>query len=558
MDLGKFTGIRIAPSHRTLIKVTVCEDRKQNRGGRRIKNSWEIMEQIGEIFAIEHRIDFAEKVPWKSVARALTGSLKPVYMSRHQVHLEIPAKISCPKELASVKMRGAPGKKLNIHEEVYVLNERTMRLTQHKHGPQHALSGTGSADTEGTIHITILSPNESSREDALKRQHQAWATHFGSTNRDTWKTLPRGERPDTLVVSGLPLRWFSVDGKIETSETSVVMYFTQSFGPVLRHRVVKDDSRTPEALRKVGVVLHVEVRLMFDHVDDFVRAFDTLYGRCLEFDGGQSSRAKGTAEIEVLWDVDGTLSDAALEDERRIREEEEMRERLRKEREERKRLAQERAEERRRLREQEHLEREARRMEQKRLDEEKRRREREEEDRRLAEEEEERRRIKREVLRAQELKIMRERESRRTAELRAVRIVTLKTLVNLLMEEQHQIVAIRNQLRQRQTRQITKQQQDKQPEQSSRNQAMQQSTHYRREKRKRTQSATDEYEEELGVLEPPTASASELPVFTLIEQLRDLRQRGGRLQSTDHAALYGSRTVVSAVIVPPRSRFRIS
>lgn len=115
--------------------------------------------------------------------------------------------------------------------------------------------------------------------------------------------LKPGERPDTIHVTGLPVKWFVEDGASVPSESLICKIF-KKWGPVRKIDVpVADPYRSR---MRLGSNIHkfsyedgifFDVFIQYNEYMDFVRAMDALRGMKLLKKDDQNSL---TATIRVF------------------------------------------------------------------------------------------------------------------------------------------------------------------------------------------------------------------------------------------------------------------
>ncbi|KAK1323434.1 hypothetical protein QJS10_CPA02g00406 [Acorus calamus] len=135
--------------------------------------------------------------------------------------------------------------------------------------------------------------------DAMKRSWEEFHA-FSNGNRRVHNTRGGPRRPDTIVVQGVPTRWFA-EPRVSSSKASLLVTHTifSVFGNIRKLNVAADDDlgKTIEG----GIVsgLQSKVWVQFEKYEDFCNALKLLCGRSMQ---KQGSRLK--ADYEVTWDKD--------------------------------------------------------------------------------------------------------------------------------------------------------------------------------------------------------------------------------------------------------------
>lgn len=114
--------------------------------------------------------------------------------------------------------------------------------------------------------------------------------------------LKAGERPDTIHITGLPVKWFAEDGANTPNESLITTIF-KKWGTVKRVDVPAADPYRPRM--RLGNNIHkfsyeddifFDVYVQYVEYMDFVKAMDALRGMKLLKKDGQNSL---TATIKV-------------------------------------------------------------------------------------------------------------------------------------------------------------------------------------------------------------------------------------------------------------------
>ncbi|XP_058069811.1 uncharacterized protein LOC131218939 isoform X2 [Magnolia sinica] len=112
------------------------------------------------------------------------------------------------------------------------------------------------------------------------------------------------QRADTLVLEGVPSRWFA-EPRVSSKPSMLVTHTIFSvFGKIRNLNVAGDDDlgKTDEEGKGVGIVsgLQCKIWVQFENHDDFCNAVKVLCGRSMQ---KQGSRLR--VDYEVSWDKDG-------------------------------------------------------------------------------------------------------------------------------------------------------------------------------------------------------------------------------------------------------------
>ncbi|XP_073104124.1 uncharacterized protein [Elaeis guineensis] len=127
---------------------------------------------------------------------------------------------------------------------------------------------------------------------------------------ESWKKFYAGNsasgvarRPDTIIVRGVPSRWFA-EPRVSSKASMLVTHTIFSvFGKIRNLNVGGDDDLGKKAEDADGEIvsgLNCKVWVQFEHYSDFYNAMKVLCGRSMQKEG---SRLK--VDYEVTWDRDG-------------------------------------------------------------------------------------------------------------------------------------------------------------------------------------------------------------------------------------------------------------
>ncbi|KAG9440550.1 hypothetical protein H6P81_020715 [Aristolochia fimbriata] len=126
---------------------------------------------------------------------------------------------------------------------------------------------------------------------------------FGSYNRGSY-TRGASQRPDTLVLEGLPSRWFA-EPRVSSKPSMLVSHtIFSALGKIRNLNVAGDDDlgKTPGDAVAGAIMpgLQCKIQIQFERHEDFSNAFKVLCGRSMQ---KQGSRLR--ADYKVTWDKDG-------------------------------------------------------------------------------------------------------------------------------------------------------------------------------------------------------------------------------------------------------------
>ncbi|KAM2544213.1 hypothetical protein TB1_015930 [Malus domestica] len=137
--------------------------------------------------------------------------------------------------------------------------------------------------------------------DDFEGTKKAWEEFYAFGNRG----FSRGKQePDTIIVRGVPSRWFA-EPRVSSSKFSVLVTHTifSTFGKIRNLNVAEDDGLGKDANEDGDDLisgLHCKIVVQFETYQDFYNAFKVLCGRSLQKEG-----SKLRADYEVTWDKDG-------------------------------------------------------------------------------------------------------------------------------------------------------------------------------------------------------------------------------------------------------------
>ncbi|XWS25508.1 hypothetical protein CRYUN_Cryun27aG0074200 [Craigia yunnanensis] len=137
--------------------------------------------------------------------------------------------------------------------------------------------------------------------DDFERMRKDWEELNAFRNRG----YSRGGRqePDTIVLRGVPSRWFA-EPRVSSKPSMLVTHtIFSTFGKIRNLNVAEDDDfgkETDEDDLDMVSGLHCKIVVQFEKYRDFYNALKVLCGRSLQKQGSRLS-----ADYEVTWDKDG-------------------------------------------------------------------------------------------------------------------------------------------------------------------------------------------------------------------------------------------------------------
>lgn len=295
-------GLYLKPESRIHIQVRLPEIRNP---GVTVSN-WEVMEKLK---AHAHPEKF--------------NSLRVTNSSRETIRFE--------GEFSSVKI---------LKKVVLVLNKKTIKLK-------------GFSDS--------LKVNASPGESTFPTQSE-WERYFQDRGVDTFDDGRPGERPDTVHIRGLPIKWFTSQESGDKPCPNVLRLAFQKFGNIRQvgfydpscSTTASSSTKSSEAAFSSfgpgagAEFLNFEAYIQYEDYKGFCSAMSSLKGMLLSKTQGDATAQLSVAKIKVEFDKSGFLSERSIRKRRHVEE----RKRKEKEEEEKKLEAKRRHEEQERLKEQ--------------------------------------------------------------------------------------------------------------------------------------------------------------------------------------------------------------
>ncbi|XP_030528576.1 uncharacterized protein LOC115739562 [Rhodamnia argentea] len=145
--------------------------------------------------------------------------------------------------------------------------------------------------------------------DSFQAMRKEWEEFHAFGNRG--HSRGRRQEPDTIVLRGVPSRWFA-EPRVSSKPSMLVTHtIFSTFGSIRNISVADDDDFGRESDEDPdGLVsgLHCKIVVQFEKHEDFHNAMKALCGRSLE---KQGSRLR--ADYEVSWDKDGLFRNSRSE-----------------------------------------------------------------------------------------------------------------------------------------------------------------------------------------------------------------------------------------------------
>ncbi|CAL9066209.1 unnamed protein product [Musa banksii] len=137
--------------------------------------------------------------------------------------------------------------------------------------------------------------------DDFELMKKSWEDYYTSQLLDSRRAFAR--RPDTVIVRGVPSRWFAEPRVSSKASMLVTHTIFSTLGKIRNLNVASDDDlgvKSEESKEEIISGLNCKVWVQFESYDDFYNAMKVLYGRSMQKEG---SRLK--VDYEVSWDRDG-------------------------------------------------------------------------------------------------------------------------------------------------------------------------------------------------------------------------------------------------------------
>lgn len=135
--------------------------------------------------------------------------------------------------------------------------------------------------------------------DDFEKMRKEWEEYYAFGDRGNLRGGK--QQPDTIVLRGVPSRWFA-EPRVSSKPSMLVTHtILSAFGKIRNLSVAEDDdfSRNDDEDNIISG-LHCKIVVQYEKYNDFQAAMKALCGRSLQKEG---SRLK--ADYEVIWDKDG-------------------------------------------------------------------------------------------------------------------------------------------------------------------------------------------------------------------------------------------------------------
>ncbi|KAL6856199.1 hypothetical protein ACP4OV_019001 [Aristida adscensionis] len=148
--------------------------------------------------------------------------------------------------------------------------------------------------------------------DDFRAMKKSWEDFYSSELLNSRNPVRKiAKRPDTIVVRGVPSRWFAETRVSSKPSTLVTHTIFSALGKIRNLNISNDDELEgkEDGTNKALISgLNCKVWVQFESYDDFYNAMKALCGRSLEKEG---SRLK--VDYEVTWDREGFFGNAQYE-----------------------------------------------------------------------------------------------------------------------------------------------------------------------------------------------------------------------------------------------------
>ncbi|KAF5739475.1 ZCW7 isoform 1 [Tripterygium wilfordii] len=146
-----------------------------------------------------------------------------------------------------------------------------------------------------TLHVAVP------KSDDFEGMKKEWEELYSFRNRGY--SRDGRQEPDTIVLRGMPSRWFA-EPRVSSKPSMLVTHtILSTFGKIRNINVAEEDDPGKDADEDIGVIisgLHCKIVVQFEKYQDFYNALRVLCCRSLQ---KQGTRLK--SDYEVTWDKDG-------------------------------------------------------------------------------------------------------------------------------------------------------------------------------------------------------------------------------------------------------------
>ncbi|CAD6217440.1 unnamed protein product [Miscanthus lutarioriparius] len=148
--------------------------------------------------------------------------------------------------------------------------------------------------------------------DDFRTMKKTWEDFYSSELLNSRNPVRKiAKRPDTIIVRGVPSRWFAETRVSSKPSTLVTHTIFSALGKIGNLKIANDDeieAKGDGANKELISGLNCKVWVQFENYDDFDDAMKALCGRSLEKEG---SRLK--VDYDVTWDHEGFFRIAQYE-----------------------------------------------------------------------------------------------------------------------------------------------------------------------------------------------------------------------------------------------------
>lgn len=144
-------------------------------------------------------------------------------------------------------------------------------------------------------------------EDEFQKMKMSWEEFYAARSRG-YGMRNMMQRPDTLILEGIPSRWFS-EPRVSSKVSILVTHSIFSKFGKIRDLDVVGSNDLGKAVQDIGKditsALHCKVWVQYERYDSFYNAVKAFCGRSMQKEG---SRLKANYRID--WDKEGYFTDA--------------------------------------------------------------------------------------------------------------------------------------------------------------------------------------------------------------------------------------------------------
>ncbi|KAK3127550.1 hypothetical protein QOZ80_7AG0574900 [Eleusine coracana subsp. coracana] len=146
--------------------------------------------------------------------------------------------------------------------------------------------------------------------DDFRAMKKSWENFYSSELLNSRNPVRKiAKRPDTIIVRGVPSRWFAETRVSSKPSTLVTHTIFSALGKIRNLNISDDELDSKDRTNKELISgLNCKVLVQFENYEDFYNAMRALCGRSLQKEG---SRLK--VDYEVTWDRDGFFRNSQYE-----------------------------------------------------------------------------------------------------------------------------------------------------------------------------------------------------------------------------------------------------